>query len=88
MTTRYARYSRSVGGLSLVIGVWLFCQASLVVSGGHYPWYCSPIAAAFAAIAIPTGWREHRDEQRLRIERGLGRYDAPVNPAPASPGPE
>lgn len=67
-----ARWFWSVG--DFLVGVLLVCQAAVVVGGGHYPWQWIAIAAAFAAIAIATGWREHRDYLRLRGELGL---DAP-----------
>lgn len=64
-----ARWFWSVG--DFLVGVLLFCQAAVVIGGLHYPWYWVPVAAAYAAIAIRTGWREHRDYQRLRSELGL-----------------
>lgn len=75
-----ARWFWSVG--DFLVGVLLFCQAAVVISGGHYPWYWILIAAAYAAIAIPTGWREHRDYQRLRIELGLGHAGPPASADP------
>src|SRR3546814_19207325 len=50
----------------------LLCQAAVVIVGLNYSWYWILIAALYAAIAIPTGWREHRDYLRLRDELGLG----------------
>jgi hypothetical protein len=67
-----ARWFWSTG--DFLVGVLLVCQAAVVIGGGHYPWYWILIAAAFAAIAVATGWREHRDYLRLRDELGL---DAP-----------
>jgi hypothetical protein len=67
-----ARWFWSTG--DFLVGVLLVCQAAVVIGGGHYPWQWIAIAAAFAAIAIATGWREHRDYLRLRAELGL---DAP-----------
>lgn len=64
-----ARWFWSVG--DFLVGVLLFCQAAVVIIGLHYPWYWILVAVIYAAIAIPTGWREHRDYQRLRIELGL-----------------
>jgi hypothetical protein len=64
-----ARWFWSTG--DFLVGVLLICQAAVVVVGLHYPWYWIPIAALYAAIAIPTGWREHRDYLRLRGELGL-----------------
>ena len=64
-----ARWFWSTG--DFLVGVLLVCQAAVVIAGHHYPWYWILIAALFAAIAIPTGWREHRDYLRLRDELGL-----------------
>ena len=44
---------------------------AVVIVGLNYPWYWILVAALYAAIAIPTGWREHRDYLRLRDELGL-----------------
>lgn len=74
-----ARWFWSVG--DFLVGVLLFCQAAVVIGGLHYPWYWILVAAVYAAIAIPTGWREHRDYQRLRLELGLhprGNRDGPA----------
>lgn len=65
-----ARWFWSTG--DFLVGVLLICQAAVVTGGDHYPWYWILIAAAFAAIAIATGLREHRDYLRLRAELGLG----------------
>lgn len=59
-----ARWFWSVG--DFLVGVLLFCQAAVVIAGGHYPWQWIVIAAAFAAIAIQVGWREHRDFHAIR----------------------
>lgn len=67
-----ARWFWSTG--DFLVGVLLVCQAAVVIGGSHYPWQWIAIAAAFAAIAIATGLREHRDYLRLRAELGL---DAP-----------
>ncbi len=67
-----ARWFWSTG--DFLVGVLLISQAAVVIAGDHYPWYWIAIAAAFAAIAVATGWREHRDYLRLRGELGL---DAP-----------
>jgi hypothetical protein len=64
-----ARWFWSVG--DFLVGVLLVCQAAVVIAGNHYPWYWILIAALYAAIAISTGWREHRDYLRLRDELGL-----------------
>lgn len=64
-----ARWFWSVG--DFLVGVLLFCQAAVVIGGLHYPWYWILLAALYAAIAITTGWREHRDYLRLRDELGL-----------------
>jgi hypothetical protein len=64
-----ARWFWSVG--DFLVGVLLVCQAAVVIAGDHYPWYWILIAALYAAIAISTGWREHRDYLRLRDELGL-----------------
>ena len=64
-----ARWFWSTG--DFLVGVLLICQAAVVIVGLHYPWYWILVAALYAAIAIPTGWREHRDYQRLREELGL-----------------
>ena len=75
-----ARWFWSVG--DFLVGVLLVCQAAVVVVGLHYPWYWILIAALYAAIAISTGWREHRDYLRLRDELGL-RDPAPTPGRPA-----
>ncbi len=64
-----ARWFWSVG--DFLVGVLLVCQAAVVIVGLHYPWYWVLIAALYAAIAVTTGWREHRDYLRLRDELGL-----------------
>ena len=64
-----ARWFWSVG--DFLVGVLLVCQAAVVIVGLHYPWYWILLAALYAAIAITTGWREHRDYLRLRDELGL-----------------
>lgn len=64
-----ARWFWSTG--DFLVGVLLVCQAAVVIVGHHYPWYWILIAALYAAIAIPTGWREHRDYLRLREALGL-----------------
>ena len=64
-----ARWFWSTG--DFLVGVLLVCQAAVVIVGLHYPWYWILVAALYAAIAIPTGWREHRDYLRLRDELGL-----------------
>jgi hypothetical protein len=64
-----ARWFWSVG--DFLVGVLLVSQAAVVIGGDHYPWYWILIAAAYAAIAITTGWREPRDYLRLRDELGL-----------------
>ncbi|MFA5685764.1 MAG: hypothetical protein WC995_14575 [Lysobacteraceae bacterium] len=64
-----ARWFWSTG--DFLVGVLLVCQAAVVIVGLNYPWYWILIAALYAAIAIPTGWREHRDYLRLRDELGL-----------------
>lgn len=64
-----ARWFWSTG--DFLVGVLLMCQAAVVLVGLHYPWYWILVAAIYAAIAIPTGWREHRDYLRLREELGL-----------------
>lgn len=58
------RWFWSVG--DFLVGVLMFSQAAVVVAGGHYPARWILIAAAFAAIAILVGVREHRDFLRLR----------------------
>ncbi|GAB3303808.1 hypothetical protein [Luteimonas notoginsengisoli] len=64
-----ARWFWSVG--DFLVGVLLVCQAAVVIVGLHYPWYWILIAAIYAAIAVTTGWREHRDYLQLRDELGL-----------------
>ena len=64
-----ARWFWSVG--DFLVGVLLICQAAVVMVGLHYPWYWIVIAALYAAIAITTGLREHRDYLQLRDELGL-----------------
>lgn len=64
-----ARWFWSTG--DFLVGVLLVCQAAVVIAGMHYPWYWILIAGGYAAIAVPTGWREHRDYLRLRDEMGL-----------------
>lgn len=64
-----ARWFWSTG--DFLVGVLLICQAAVVIVGLNYPWYWILIAALYAAIAISTGWREHRDYLRLRDELGL-----------------
>ncbi len=73
-----ARWFWSTG--DFLVGVLLICQAAVVVSGGHYPWYWILIAAAFAAIAITSGWREHRDYLQLREELRIDHADATASP--------
>lgn len=68
-----ARWFWSIG--DFLVGVLLICQAAVVIMGLHYPWYWILIAAGYAAIAITTGWREHRDYLRLRDELGLDDVD-------------
>src|SRR3546814_19521736 len=65
-----ARWFWSTG--DFLVGVLLLCQAAVVIVGLNYSWYWILIAALYAAIAIPTGWREHRDYLRLRDQLGLG----------------
>lgn len=74
-----ARWFWSVG--DFLVGVLLVCQAAVVIVGLHYPWYWILIAALYAATAVTTGWREHRDYLRLRDElglRGASRTGAPA----------
>lgn len=59
-----ARWFWSIG--DFLIGVLLFCQAAVVIAGGHYPGLWILIAAAFAMIAIQAGWKEHRDFRAIR----------------------
>ena len=58
-----------------LVGVLLMCQSAVVIHGGNYPPIWLPYIALCAAIAIFTGWREHRDYLALRAEleapRGL-----------------
>ena len=63
------RWFWSVG--DFLVGVLMFSQAAVVTTGGHYPARWILIAAAFAAIAILVGLREHRDFLRLRREIAL-----------------
>ena len=65
-----ARWFWSTG--DFLIGVLLICQAAVVIVGLHYPWYWIVLAALYAAIAVTSGWREHRDYLKLRDELGLG----------------
>jgi len=64
-----ARWFWSTG--DFLVGVLLVCQAAVVIVGLSYPSYWILIAGLYAAVAIPTGWREHRDYLRLRDELGL-----------------
>src|SRR5690606_41196360 len=64
-----ARWFWSTG--DFLVGVLLVCQAAVVIVGLSSPSYWILVAALYAAIAIPTGWREHRDYLRLRDELGL-----------------
>ena len=65
-----ARWFWSSG--DFLVGVLLICQAAVVIVGLHYPWYWILLAALYAAIAVISGWREHRDYLQLRAELGLG----------------
>ena len=67
------RWFWSVG--DFLVGVLMFCQAAVVLAGGHYPARWLLVAAAFAAIAIAVGLREHRDFLRLRRDLGLAGAD-------------
>jgi len=51
-----------------LVGVLLMCQSAVVIHGGNYPPIWLPYIALCAAIAIFTGWREHRDYLTLRVE--------------------
>jgi len=51
-----------------LIGVLLMCQSAVVIHGGSYPPIWLPYIALCAAIAIFTGWREHREYLALRAE--------------------
>src|SRR3546814_283507 len=61
-----ARWFWSTG--DFLVGVLLICQAAVVIVGLNYPWYWILIAGLYAAIAIPTGWREHRRSEEHTSE--------------------
>ncbi len=51
-----------------VVGVFLICQAAVVVAGFHYPLGSQVQAPLMAGLAIAVGWRQHREFRAVEAQ--------------------
>ena len=50
------------------VGIFLICQAAVVLGGGHYGYVFLAIAVVFSITAIVVGLHQHRDFRRIARE--------------------
>lgn len=62
--------------LEFIVGVFLVCQAALILGGAHYDLWEQPQAPIAAVALIALGLKQHRDFGEIEVELRRGREGA------------